>query len=140
MTTRKRDQAESVTSTARVNSCAAKTGVDIGISQSRQRSIALVDGDPSTFATAAVSDDSSLTLVYGFGGELVAIDELTITLPPQGDDVRVPNRVDRLVSNVSPRAGFQSVRTDPLQAATEPQKFSIRPSTAPPAANQRSAC
>jgi tetratricopeptide (TPR) repeat protein len=88
---------------------------------------ALVDGDPRTVVTATAKEEAPLTVVYGFGGETVAIEELVITLPAKAGDASGPVRVDLLVSTLSPHAGFQSVRTDPLAPTIEPQKFSLRP-------------
>jgi tetratricopeptide (TPR) repeat protein len=88
---------------------------------------ALTDDDPATAAAATASADTPLSIVYGFGGETVSLEKLVITLPARNNDSPPPAQVDLLVSTLSPRSGFQSVRTDPLKAGTKPQEFKFAP-------------
>ncbi len=83
----------------------------------------LTDGDPSTTATAAASEESPLTIVYGFHGEIVSPERLVVTLPRNDAAASAPVRVELLVSTLSPHAGFQTVRSDPLGPTTKPQEF-----------------
>jgi tetratricopeptide (TPR) repeat protein len=83
----------------------------------------LTDGDSSTTATATASEESPLTIVYGFRGEIVTPERLVVTLPQKDAAAAIPVRVELLVSNLSPHAGFQTVRSDPLSPTTKPQEF-----------------
>jgi tetratricopeptide (TPR) repeat protein len=87
---------------------------------------ALTDDDPSTVAVAAKPFD----VVYGFGGALVAPEALVVRLPnplPKGAGA---GKVELWASTVSPRAGFQLLRSTPLQAKGELQTFPFPPTAA----------
>jgi tetratricopeptide (TPR) repeat protein len=88
---------------------------------------ALADGDVVRAATATAGVETPLTIVYGFGGDQVALERLTITVPRGTGDTSPPVRVDLLVSSLSAHSGFQSVRTDQLQSGGKPQEFPFTP-------------
>ena len=100
---------------------ASVTGVE------RNSLTALVDKDPTTVAVASADEKLPLAIVYGFGGETVALEKIAITLPETSTEVALPAQVDLLVSTLSPHSGFQSVRADRLEASTAAQEFSFLP-------------
>ena len=85
----------------------------------------LTDGDPSTVASVTASEDAPLTIVYGFGGATVSLDQLVVMLPADPKAAPAATKIDLLASMLSPHAGFQSVRTDFLKPAPAKQKFSF---------------
>lgn len=85
------------------------------------------DGDPSSAATLFVSSDEPAELIVGFGEKTVTPQRVIVTLQPSDEDHGVPEKLDILVSSVSPHAGFHSVRVDPLEPRDKPQEFSFRP-------------
>jgi tetratricopeptide (TPR) repeat protein len=85
----------------------------------------LTDGDPSTVASITASEDAPFTVVFGFGGATVSLDQLVVSLPADSKAAPAATKIDLLVSTLSPHAGFQSVRTDFLKAAPAEQKFSF---------------
>ncbi len=88
---------------------------------------ALYDGDVSTIATLTAAQDSPFEVVYGFGGKTVAVERLVVTVGGAEGDAAPPAQVDFLVSALSPHAGFQSIRNDPLKASRQPQEFRFVP-------------
>jgi len=85
----------------------------------------LTDGDPSTIASVTASEDAPFTVVFGFGGATVSLDQLVVTLPTDPKAAPAATKIDLLVSTLSPHAGFQSVRTDFLKGSPVEQKFSF---------------
>jgi tetratricopeptide (TPR) repeat protein len=86
---------------------------------------ALTDDDPNTVALGTAPFD----VVYGFGGATVAPEKLVVRLPnplPKGAGA---GKVEVWASTVSPHAGFQLLRSTPLQAKGDPQVFPF-PATA----------
>ena len=88
---------------------------------------ALADGDDSTTATLTASQDLPFEVVYSFDGKTVAVEQLAVTVGAAEGDAAPPVHVDVLVSTLSPHAGFQSVRNDPLEANGQPQEFRFTP-------------
>ena len=105
---------------------------------------ALADGNATKAIALKSADASPPSLVVGFGDNLVSLEGIEISLGEvQASEQRAVS-IDVLVSQTSPRAGFQSVRSDPLKATGSAQKFSFPPVgakwimlkfTAPPNAN-----
>jgi tetratricopeptide (TPR) repeat protein len=91
---------------------------------------ALVDGDGVTMATATAGAETPLTVVYGFGGDQVALEKLVIAVPNSKGEESPPVRFDLLVSSLSAHTGFHSVRTDQLKAGGKPQEFVFAPTGA----------
>ncbi|MEX0703640.1 MAG: hypothetical protein WD069_16205 [Planctomycetales bacterium] len=87
---------------------------------------ALTDGDPSLPLVLDVADGEPLSIVYGFGGGMVTLERLVVAVPA-GRDAAPPERIELLVSLVSPHAGFQSVRSEALRPATKPGEFDFKP-------------
>jgi tetratricopeptide (TPR) repeat protein len=85
----------------------------------------LTDGDPSTVASVTASEDAPFTVVFGFGGATVSLDQLVVRLPADPKAAPAATKIDLLVSTLSSHAGFQSVRTDFLRASPAEQKFSF---------------
>jgi hypothetical protein len=85
----------------------------------------LTDGDAGTAVALAAADKSPLTLVVGFGGNVVSLERLEVNLGNAPGADQPATHVDLLVSSLSPHAGFHSVRSDPLKPAPGPQKFSF---------------
>jgi tetratricopeptide (TPR) repeat protein len=86
---------------------------------------ALTDDEPNTVTVATAPFD----VVYGFGGATVAPEKLVVRLPnplPKGAGA---GKVEVWASTVSPHAGFQLLRSTPVQAKGEPQAFPF-PATA----------
>src|SRR6266849_5796506 len=86
---------------------------------------ALTDDDPNTVAVATAPFD----VVYGFGGATVAPEKLVVRLPnplPKGAGAC---KVEVWASTASPHAGFQLLRSTPVQAKGEAQAFPF-PATA----------
>lgn len=82
------------------------------------------------FEEVVISTQGSLEVVYEFGGTTVTPQELVVYLPKKIQEKALPVRVEILVSLLSPHAGFQSLRTDPLKAASYPQSFKFNPQAA----------
>ena len=78
-------------------------------------------------ALPGANNGTAPTIVIGFGDKVVALEGIEISLGEAGAGSRRPLAVDVLVSQLSPRAGFQSVRSDPLQAVAGVQKFAFSP-------------
>jgi tetratricopeptide (TPR) repeat protein len=88
--------------------------------------IRLTDGDPSSIASVAASEDAPFTVVFGFGGATVSLDQLVVTVPTDPKAAApTATKIDLLVSTLSPHAGFQAVRTDLVQPSPAEQKFSF---------------
>jgi tetratricopeptide (TPR) repeat protein len=85
---------------------------------------ALTDGDAGKAVALAGSDKSPLTLVIGFGGKVVSLEQLEVSLG-NAANAEAATHVDLLVSSLSPHAGFHSVRSDPLARTPKSQKFSF---------------
>jgi tetratricopeptide (TPR) repeat protein len=85
---------------------------------------ALADGDASTPVVLAGSDKAPLTLVIGFGGQVVSLEQLEVSLGNAGAE-SAATHVDLLVSSLSPHAGFHSVRSDPLARTRNAQTFAF---------------
>jgi tetratricopeptide (TPR) repeat protein len=86
---------------------------------------ALADGNATKAVTLASADTTPVSLVIGFGGNLVSLEGIEISLGEAAGSEQRAASVDVLVSQLSPRAGFQSVRSDPLKATGGAQKFSF---------------
>ncbi len=87
----------------------------------------LTDGDAASALVAGASEDAPLTVVFHFKGATVSPERLVVTLPEANETARPAARVELLVSNLSAHAGYQSVRSDPLEAVTTPQEFQFVP-------------
>ncbi|MGE0796994.1 MAG: transglutaminase family protein [Lautropia sp.] len=91
---------------------------------------ALADGNRSRAVTVAAPDGSPV-IVFGFGEQGIALEGVEISLGDPGGNgggnpgAARPRAVDVLVSQVSPRAGFQSVRSEPLKETAGPQKLAF---------------
>jgi tetratricopeptide (TPR) repeat protein len=85
----------------------------------------LTDGNPTTVVSVSASEDAPFTVVFGFGGATVSLDQLVVLLPADPKAAPAATKIDLLVSTLSPHAGFQSVRTDFLKASSAEQKFSF---------------
>lgn len=88
---------------------------------------ALTDGDSTTRLVLDVSSDETVTVVYGFDGATVSPERLAVAIPSATKEASPPERIDLLVSMVSPHAGFQSVRTEALKPSPKPQEFGFTP-------------
>jgi tetratricopeptide (TPR) repeat protein len=88
---------------------------------------ALTDGNASSALIGGASAEAPLTIVFHFQGATVSPERLLITLPAANDTAQPAARVELLVSNLSAHAGYQSVRSDPLEAVTTPQEFRFMP-------------
>jgi tetratricopeptide (TPR) repeat protein len=87
----------------------------------------LTDGDAKTVAEIDATEATPLDVTFTFGGGVVAPEGIRVTLPEGSDSAAA--RVEILVSTVSARAGFRSLRADPLAANGKPQTFEF-PTTA----------
>ncbi|WP_048709495.1 transglutaminase family protein [Microvirga massiliensis] len=96
-----------------------------GVSQSR----VLTDGDPASAASLSPGRSETVDLVFGFAGEAVAPERITVTLSKRGDAVP-PARIEVLASTVSPQSGFRSLRTSSIEATTAVQTFAFMPTAA----------
>jgi tetratricopeptide (TPR) repeat protein len=85
---------------------------------------ALTDGDAGTAVVLAGSDTAPLTLVIGFDGKVVSLEQLEVSLGNAAKE-NAAIHVDLLVSSLSPHAGFHSVRSDPLAPTQKPQSFAF---------------
>ncbi len=85
---------------------------------------ALTDGDAGTPVVLAGTDKSPLTLVIGFDGKLVSLEQLEVSLGNAPKESGATH-VDLLVSSLSPHAGFHSVRSDPLAPTQKAQRFAF---------------
>jgi tetratricopeptide (TPR) repeat protein len=83
---------------------------------------ALTDGDAGTAVELAGSDRAPLTLVIGFNGKVVSLEQLEVSLGNAAKETAATH-VDLLISSLSPHAGFHSVRSDPLAPTQKAQKF-----------------
>lgn len=88
---------------------------------------ALTDGDPKTITVESATDTEPLDIVYGFNGNTVAPESVRVTLPDKGQSDASAGRVEILVSTVSARTGFHSVRADPLNPTSRQQTFDFPP-------------
>ena len=88
---------------------------------------ALADGNATKAVALASADASSPSLVVGFDGSLVSLEGIEISLGEAGSSEQRAVSIDVLISQLSPWAGFQSVRSDPLKATGSAQKFSFPP-------------
>ncbi len=85
------------------------------------------DGKRTTAGEVAVTPPTPVDIVFGTGGTSVSPEQIVVTLPEQVATEKAPVRVEILVSVVSPHAGFQSLRADPLNAVPDPQGFIFSP-------------
>lgn len=107
---------------------------------------AITDGDVTHPVRIAAPDGASV-IVFGFGDAGIALEGIEISLgedPSTGrtgstgntvntgiagqgpdNDMARPLALDVLVSQISPRAGFQSVRSEPLKDLAGPQKITF---------------
>ena len=92
-------------------------------------SAALMDGKPDTAATFNSQDGAPVDLLFRFDPETVAPDGLIVTLA-EGETAPAPQRVDILVSTLSPTSGFVSLRTERIDPLRRDQKMSFRPRAA----------
>jgi tetratricopeptide (TPR) repeat protein len=90
---------------------------------------ALTDGKVDTPAEFDAAGAETIDLVFGFAGETVSPESVVVTLA-NGKAAVAPARIDVLASTVSPRTGFKSLRTDPIDAAKPAQTFAFRPAAA----------
>jgi tetratricopeptide (TPR) repeat protein len=88
---------------------------------------ALADGNLTKSVALASVDASGPSVVVGFGGNLVSLEGIEISLGEAGPNEQRPAAFDVLVSQLSPRGGFQSVRSDTLKATGSAQKFAFAP-------------
>lgn len=86
---------------------------------------ALTDGDAATATVLAGSDKAQATLVVGFNGKVVSLEQIEVSLGNAAGSGDAATHVDLLVSSLSPHAGFHSVRSDPLAKTEKAQKFSF---------------
>ena len=84
----------------------------------------LTDGDAGTAVVLAGSDTAPLTLVIGFNGKVVSLEQLEVSLGNAAKE-NAAIHVDLLVSSLSPHAGFHSVRSDPLAPTQKAQSFAF---------------
>jgi tetratricopeptide (TPR) repeat protein len=90
----------------------------------------MFDGDPATALSVTLNRSEPLDVMFGFGGEVVAPAALRVILPDRNSAEAGADRIELLVSTVSPYAGFHSVRSDPLDPAKHEQRFSFAPTAA----------
>jgi tetratricopeptide (TPR) repeat protein len=103
---------------------------------------ALTDDDPATAGTFRATPQAPLELVWGFGGATVAPERLVVRLPDKPaanagattgattGAATAAARVEVMVSQVSPHAGFQLLRADPLKPGPTEQQFKFPPTAA----------
>jgi tetratricopeptide (TPR) repeat protein len=84
----------------------------------------LTDGDTGTPVVLAGSDKAPLTLVIGFDGKVVSLEQIEVSLGNAAKE-SAATHVDLLVSSLSPHAGFHSVRSDPLAPTQKAQRFAF---------------
>jgi tetratricopeptide (TPR) repeat protein len=89
---------------------------------------ALTDGKPDTAADLDAGGLDTIDLVFGFG-DVVAPQTVVVSMSKR-DGAVPPARIEVLASTVSPQAGFQSLRGDPVNATTPVQKFAFNPTGA----------
>ncbi|OAI50286.1 hypothetical protein AYO44_05730 [Planctomycetaceae bacterium SCGC AG-212-F19] len=88
---------------------------------------AIVDGDPLTVGVGSAAPEAPLDIVFGFGGATVTAERLVVVQPLQPPPGAATERVEILVSTVSPHFGFRSVRADVLKPQVRVQEFGFLP-------------
>ncbi|MBI2823569.1 MAG: hypothetical protein HYX69_02630 [Planctomycetia bacterium] len=88
----------------------------------------LVDGDAATSGVVSAQGNTA-DVVFSLGEKPVAAERLVIRLPANAPPQALPERVEILISETSPLAGFRAIRADKLEKTADAQKFSF-PSTA----------
>ena len=90
---------------------------------------ALTDAKSDTSASFDPKGGANVDLVFGFGGQTVALETIAVTLAKEPGS-KPPARVEVLASTVSPQSAFTSLRVDPLDPAAPVQRFNFRPTAA----------
>lgn len=85
----------------------------------------LLDGNPETTVAFASVDQEPVDLLFAFGNEGVGLQEIILSFA-RGNE-RAPAGFDVLVSQISPSAGFTSVKSERLDPLKSEQSFKFPP-------------
>eukprot|EP00913_Durusdinium_trenchii_P008797 g8263.t1 len=85
------------------------------------------DGHAATTFTLSKSTGRAVDVVYSFGGQTVAPQEVVIQLAVRRSDNKPVGMLEVMASSLDKRGGFQSLRSDVLKSSAKPQRFRFSP-------------